>query len=257
MQHRLYRRPGEQRGFVLLWLLFCVAALGVGMAGLGTVWHTVVQREKEKDLLFAGGQYRMAIASFWHAVPQSQRRLPKDLDELLLDPRFPNTVRHLRRLFPDPMTGKLDWVLVRDASGGITGLYSRSTAPSLKKANFPAAYEKFEGSQTYSDWLFVFEGTNGLVAAGATGETAGESTLQPGGSEAAVASGSGGDVPGGVGSGTGNTVGQNNANLTACLNAMTQGFAACRPQFQNQDMAGWNACRDAVTEQFRRCRGDS
>jgi len=35
------------------------------------------------------------------------------LEELLEDPRFPNTVRHLRKPFADPMTGQAEWGLAK------------------------------------------------------------------------------------------------------------------------------------------------
>jgi hypothetical protein len=79
----------REDGFTLLGLLFLVAGLGVAMAALGTVWHSAAQREKERDLLFAGDQYRRAIESFWNVpLPEgTPRRLPKHFAELLLDPR--------------------------------------------------------------------------------------------------------------------------------------------------------------------------
>jgi type II secretory pathway pseudopilin PulG len=54
-------RGRTQRGFTLLGLLFLLAGMGVAMAALGTMWHTASQRDKERDLLFVGDQYRQAI----------------------------------------------------------------------------------------------------------------------------------------------------------------------------------------------------
>jgi type II secretory pathway pseudopilin PulG len=149
----------RQGGFVFLWLLFLVAGLGVGMAALGTLWHNAVQREKEAELLFIGDQYRRAIEHFLKAGPSGQQpRLPQSLDELLLDPRFPNTVRHLRRLYPDPITGKQEWGLLRDAQGGIGGVFSTSNRPPFKTRNFPLAYDDFTGKTDYRQWQFIATG---------------------------------------------------------------------------------------------------
>jgi type II secretory pathway pseudopilin PulG len=137
-----------QAGFSFLGLLFLLAGLGVALAALGTVWSTAAQREKELDLLFIGDQYRRAIESFWK-IPLpvgTPRRLPKDFDELLLDPRFPNTVRHLRRVWRDPLTGTSEWGLVREPDGGISGIHSLSTRQPFKSGNFPVDYEQFRGS---------------------------------------------------------------------------------------------------------------
>lgn len=148
-----------QGGFTLLGLLFLVAGLGVGMAALGTMWHSAVQREKERDLLFAGDQYSQAIESFW-SVPLpvgTPRRLPKNFAELLADPRFPDTVRHLRRVYRDPMTGSDEWGLLKGPDGGIAGVYSLSEGTPFKRANFPSAYAPFAEAQTYRDWVFRFD----------------------------------------------------------------------------------------------------
>jgi len=173
------RTPTGRRedGFTLLGLLFLVAGLGVAMAALGTVWHTVAQREKERDLLFAGDQYRHAVESFWNVpLPAgSPRRLPKNFAELLLDPRFPQPVRHLRRLYRDPMTGGDEWGLLKGPDGGIAGIYSLSDGKPFKRANFPPAYASFDEAQSYRDWVFRFdvEKAERDAKQGATGAPAG------------------------------------------------------------------------------------
>ena len=148
-----------QGGFTLFGLLFLVAGLGVAMAALGTVWHSAAQREKERNLLFIGDQYRRAIESFW-TMPLpvgTPRRLPKNFAELLLDPRFPNTVRHLRRIYRDPMTGGDEWGLLNGTDGGIAGVYSLSDGKPFRRANFPSVYARFEDAQSYRDWVFRFD----------------------------------------------------------------------------------------------------
>ena len=151
-------RGRRQDGFTLLGLLFLVAGLGVAMAALGTVWHTAAQREKERDLLFYGDQYRRAIESFWKiALPVgTPRRLPESFAELLEDPRFPDTVRHLRRAYRDPMTGG-EWGLLKGPDGGIVGVVSVSDDEPFKRVNFPAAYVQFGEAESYRDWAFRFD----------------------------------------------------------------------------------------------------
>ena len=147
---------GKQRGFTLLGLLFLVAGLGVSLAALGTVWQNVNQREKEAELLFVGDQYRRALLSYYRQAPGGDQHYPKKLGDLLRDPRFPNTVRHLRRLQPDPVTGG-DFILVRDPEGGIKGLHSAAVAAPKKTAGFAPEYARFEGATHYSDWVFLAE----------------------------------------------------------------------------------------------------
>lgn len=155
------RAPGgtAQAGFTFLGLLFLLAGLGVALAAVGTVWSTAAQREKEQDLLFIGDQYRRAIESFWK-IPLpigTPRRLPKNFDELLLDPRFPNTVRHLRRVWRDPLTGTAEWGLVKEGDGGFSGVYSLSDKRPLKSGNFAPEYADFQEASSYRGWVFRFD----------------------------------------------------------------------------------------------------
>lgn len=161
-------RTLRQRGFSLLGLLFFVAGLGVGMAALGTLWHAAAQREKERDLLFVGDQYARAIESFW-SIPLpvgTPRRLPKNVAELLTDPRFPHTVRHLRRAWPDPMTGG-EWGWLKGSDGGLAGVYSLSDEAPFQRAQFPERYAHFEAAERYRDWEFRFDADKAAQAAGA------------------------------------------------------------------------------------------
>jgi type II secretory pathway pseudopilin PulG len=144
----------RQAGFTLLGLLFLIATLGAGLAALGQVWQTATQRQKEAELLFVGNQYRQALQAYFLVDGQ---QYPKQLEHLLADPRFPHTVRHLRRLWPDPISGG-EWTLVRNEMGGIQGVHSPSTAAPRKTAGFAQADAAFEGATRYADWIFLAKG---------------------------------------------------------------------------------------------------
>ena len=45
-------------------------------------------------------------------------------------------VRHLRRLYRDPITGQDEWGLVEAPGGGVMGVYSRSEDEPIKSGNF-------------------------------------------------------------------------------------------------------------------------
>ena len=160
-------RPGVRRalhaGFTYLIVLFAVALLGTGLAVIGQVWHTASLHEKEAELLFAGGAIRKAIASYYQRTPGAAKAYPPSIEHLLKDPRFPDTVRHLRVLYRDPITGTQDWGLLIGPGGGIMGVYSKSEARPLKQANFAIADRVFEERTlqlqekiTYQDWQFAF-----------------------------------------------------------------------------------------------------
>lgn len=147
-----------QAGFTYLGLLFLLAAIGVGLAQVGIMWSTAEQREKERQLLFVGAQFRAAIRSYHELTPGAVKRYPASLDDLLEDRRLPVVRRHLRRIYVDPMTASTDWGLVMAPDGGIMGVFSKSERAPLKVANFRDAERAFEGKSRYSEWKFVYRG---------------------------------------------------------------------------------------------------
>lgn len=149
-------QPLGQAGFTYLVILFGIAVLGVGLAAASEVWVTVSRRDKERELIYIGRQYREAIRSYYEQAAGIGKRYPDSLDDLLRDPRLVTVKRHLRKLFRDPITGDAKWGLVQAPTGGIMGIYSLSEEQPLKSANFEAAEETFEGKQHYSDWKFVY-----------------------------------------------------------------------------------------------------
>jgi type II secretory pathway pseudopilin PulG len=142
-----------QKGFTYLTVLFVVAMMAGGLALAGEVWHTSAMREKEAELLHVGNEYRKAIERYYVSGP---KQYPKNLADLVRDPRQPGVVRHLRRLYPDPVTGKEEWGLVKSNDGGIAGVHSLSEAAPLKTAGFAVRDAAFEGKTKYADWQFVY-----------------------------------------------------------------------------------------------------
>ncbi|MHB1248231.1 MAG: type II secretion system protein [Polaromonas sp.] len=144
-----------QSGFTYLFVLMLIALIGMGLAAVGTLWHTESQRAREADLLFIGDQYRQAIRSYYELDP-AQPRLPQSIDDLLEDARRPNIVRHLRRAYRDPFTGgKL--ALIRTPEGnGIVGVYSLAAGRPFKTKGFLAEYAPFSGADSYAKWRFVY-----------------------------------------------------------------------------------------------------
>jgi len=149
----LVTRACHCSGFTYLTILFVVAIMGAGLALVGEVWHTAAVREREAELLYVGNQYRKAIERYYLSGP---RQYPRTRDDLLKDPRKPGTERYLRRLYPDPLTGKDEWGIVKAPDGGIMGVYSLSEERPLKASNFRPRDKEFEGTARYSDWKFVY-----------------------------------------------------------------------------------------------------
>jgi type II secretory pathway pseudopilin PulG len=146
--------PRSQAGFTYLTVMFVIAILLGGLAIVGETWETSARREKEAELLFIGNQYRRAIGLYYTSTPGVVKRYPRTLEDLIKDPRQPNTQRHIRKLFPDPLTGK-EWMVIKGADGGVQGVYSPSEQAPLKIAGFRVRDASLEGAQKYSDWKFI------------------------------------------------------------------------------------------------------
>lgn len=141
----------RQRGLVMLALLIALMLMSVALAGALDVWSLQRRREQERQLLFAGDQYRLAILRYYRVG----RVYPASVDDLLNDTRFPAPMHHLRRIYPDPITGKTDWLSLR-LGDRIYGVYSNSDAPTIKRSGFPRRYQEFENEQTYQGWKFLY-----------------------------------------------------------------------------------------------------
>ena len=149
------RSAGRAQGFTYLGLMLFMAISGIAMAGAGLMWHTEMKREKERQLLFVGEEFRQAIASYYDNLPQGAGQFPLTLEDLLRDARYPVIKRHLRRVYADPMTGKRDWELIRE-QGRIMGVRSQSESAPLKTAGFTELQYEFGEAETYRDWKFVY-----------------------------------------------------------------------------------------------------
>ena len=127
----------RQRGFTYLWLLFILAAGAAGLAAIGQRASTAVQRDREAELMFRGHEMARALAAYWSATPGDAKSLPTSLQDLLDDRRGTLPVRHLRRVYADPFTGKPDWVLVTTDDGKVCGIHSRANVPALRSIDLP------------------------------------------------------------------------------------------------------------------------
>ena len=146
-------------GVVLLVLMIALALGGIALMAAVDVWSLARQRAQERELLFVGDQYRQAIQRYYFGAPAgSARSLPLSLANLLEDDRYPVPVRHLRRLYPDPITGSDDWGLLR-VGDRLSGVHSLSEKQPVKQAEFPPGYRFFEGLKSYRDWSFAVSPT--------------------------------------------------------------------------------------------------
>jgi type II secretory pathway pseudopilin PulG len=98
-------RNRNQRGYVLLAILFALTLLIVGLAAAAPRVTTAIKRQKEEELIRRGNQYALAIRRFYKKFG----RYPANVDQL----QNTNDIRFLRRKYLDPLTGKDDWTPIQ------------------------------------------------------------------------------------------------------------------------------------------------
>lgn len=153
--HRASRLP-SQAGLTYLGVIIVAAMLSTTVAAAEILWSVAQQREREDELLYVGNQFRVAIGRYYLNQLGPQKEYPKRLEDLLRDPRHPGTVRYLRKLYADPMTGSADWGLLKTPDGSILGIYSKSEKKPIKVGHFQTVMQHLERKSKYSEWKFVY-----------------------------------------------------------------------------------------------------
>lgn len=147
--------PGAQGGFTYVAVLAIVAIVGIALAAVGTRWADRMQREREQQLLRVGQLYAQAILAYHRGSPGSDKTWPKNLEDLLLDPRMLGTVRYLRAPYTDPMVPGQPLGLVRAADDTIRGVYSTNTAEPFTQGAVNLGVVVLSPAQHYADWQFI------------------------------------------------------------------------------------------------------
>ena len=146
-----------ERGFTFIALLVAMLLLSLATQGVMTSVSQQAQREREADLLRIGQIYAQAIGAYYEASPGVVRRWPTSLEDLLEDKRLVTIKRHLREIYPDPMTRTANWGLIRDQEGGITGVHSLSDVKPIRAGIVDLATAMLPPASRYSDWQFVHQ----------------------------------------------------------------------------------------------------
>jgi len=149
------RNGRSARGFGYVGLLIVVALTAAGTAAVLGAGVQQQRRDGEATLLAIGAEFRRALVSYAAATPLGQPDAPRELAELLRDPRYPGVRRHLRRIYVDPLTGRPEWGLLRTPAGRIAGIHSLSRAAPLRQQGFPVGMEAFAAASRYDEWVFA------------------------------------------------------------------------------------------------------
>ena len=206
-------RRGE-RGYAMVALVVTLAVMSVILGMAMPVWRTVVQREKEEELIFRGRQYARAIQLYQRKFAAAY---PASID-ILVEQRF------LRKKYKDPMTQSGEFEILYQgtlaqrqaaamAAGGTTptgtqpgagrsGMSGQLVAPPASAFGSQAAgpqggvvgvaskskeksLRTLDGKTAYNQWQFIFvpaqvsrTGAPGAVRPGGRGVMPGRT--QPG-----------------------------------------------------------------------------
>jgi type II secretory pathway pseudopilin PulG len=150
------RNVRPQAGFTYVGLVVFVAILGLVGAATLKVDGLLRRAAAERELLEIGAAFSAALRSYAAATPRGASPVPPTLQDLLKDPRFPGTRRHLRKIFVDPITGGTEWGIVYLGDKvGVLAIHSLSQAAPLKVAKFDARFPNFENREHLSEWKFT------------------------------------------------------------------------------------------------------
>src|SRR6058998_6561 len=141
-------------GVTYLLVMLAVVLLGISVTVAAKQWKAVVQREKEADLLARGIEVQTALAVY-SAQQKKGRVVPGEIYPLTLEELTKQPKPALRKAYKDPMTGN-DWEYVRDPTGRIKGVRSKSKAEPFKQKDFPPLLRHFDGLTNYNDWVFQY-----------------------------------------------------------------------------------------------------
>ena len=148
------------QGFTYIGVLVILAVMMMALGAVSQVWHSVMQREKEQELLFIGHQFRAAIGQYY---VQSGGRYPANLEALLESNDIGVTGagakknRFLRKIYYDPITNQSNWGLIMGPDKRVQGIYSLSDDKPFKTTGFMNADADLELAEKYIDWQFKYD----------------------------------------------------------------------------------------------------
>lgn len=155
-QQIIYVPKKYQKGFTYLGLMVLLVIIMIVATTSIQLGKIEQQRLAEEELLHIGREFQLALLSYANSTPVGQNQRPKTLQELVKDSRFPNTQRHLRKIYHDPITGKAEWgIMLSSDQQRIIGIFSLSDKKPIKIRNFDSYFLGFDEKNSYQDWVFV------------------------------------------------------------------------------------------------------
>lgn len=153
----LRSRSTLQHGFIYVAVLVAMFLVSLGSQAVMQQVSQQAQREREEALLHIGATYAQAIGAYYQSTPGSVKRWPRSLQDLLEDKRQLQIRRHIREIYPDPITHQADWEPIPAPDGGIQGVRSRSTKAPIRSGPVAIDDLALPPVQRYTDWAFIYQ----------------------------------------------------------------------------------------------------
>lgn len=141
----------NERGFAMAGLLVGIALMSLGLSIAMPTWRTLVQREKEEELIWRGQQYDRAIQLYRkkNAAPGAPSI------ERLVEGRF------LRKKYKDPITGEDFEVVGVSAAGNAPGVQQPprgygQLVGGVRSKSKTRSFRVLNGRTTYNEWQFTY-----------------------------------------------------------------------------------------------------
>ena len=144
------KRIATASGFAYVLLLVAIAVIGLTASASLSLGANMARRDAEQQLLAIGLEFQAALRSYSGGSGQG----PRELEDLLKDPRSLGIRRHLRQIYADPLTGQAEWGTVKDAAGTVIGVYSRAEGQPIRQTGFEPALASFGEADSYAQWVF-------------------------------------------------------------------------------------------------------
>ncbi|HEX3110528.1 MAG TPA: type II secretion system protein [Thermoanaerobaculia bacterium] len=170
------RTSDRERGFTLAGLIVILTIIMIFVTYTVTrQWSAIMQRDRERQTIFVMKQYARSIADFAKAKGN-----PVKLDQIK-EARLPRYIRGRKGEYVDPLTGKVDWILVPagaetktvdPATGKQTTSFNSAASPKDYVGPFVGvrppvtgkAYLSFNGADTYETWVYTVQDLQNEIA---------------------------------------------------------------------------------------------
>ncbi|HEV8433285.1 MAG TPA: type II secretion system protein [Thermoanaerobaculia bacterium] len=170
------RTSDSERGFTLAGLIVILTIIMIFVTYTVTrQWSAIMQRDRERQTIFVMKQYARSINDFAKAKGN-----PVKLDQIK-EARLPRYIRGPKGEYVDPLTGKVDWILV--PAGAVTRTVDPVTGKQTTNFNGAAspkdyvgpfvgvrppvtgkAYISLNGADTYETWVYTVQDLQNEIA---------------------------------------------------------------------------------------------